>query len=189
MINILEEIGAIEHGHFLLSSGLHSDLYIEKFRILEKPQVLNTMAKEIARKFQFMDIDYVVGPATGGIIVAYEVARLLGVEAVYVDSTLTGEKALKRGKTLPINKRFLVVDDVLTTGKSVNETISVLSVYNPAWLGIAVLINRGEDIKFDHLFFECVKIQANTYEEEFLPDWLREIPVVKRGTSRNLINL
>ncbi|MCH7946109.1 MAG: orotate phosphoribosyltransferase, partial [Armatimonadetes bacterium] len=119
---LLEESGAVLRGHFLLTSGRHSDVYIEKFRLLTRPRVLSALCKEIAAHFAGARIDLVAGPTTGGIIIAFEVARQMGVAAAYVEA-VAGVKTLRRGQKIAEGAKVLVVDDVLTTGLSVNETI------------------------------------------------------------------
>src|SRR5688572_7904879 len=112
---LLEESGAVLRGHFLLTSGRHSDVYFEKFRILEQPKILSALCQEVAEHYSGKGIELVAGPTTGGIIIAFEVARQMGLNAVYVESE-GGEKTLRRNKTLPAGVKVLVVDDVLTTG-------------------------------------------------------------------------
>src|ERR1044072_789792 len=105
---LLESSGAILRGHFLLTSGRHSDVYFEKFRILEQPQVLSALCAEIAGAFRDEKLDFVAGPTTGGIIIAFEVARQMGLPAVYVE-TEDGRKTLRRGKAVPSGAKVLIV--------------------------------------------------------------------------------
>src|SRR5687768_7332749 len=97
---LLEQSGAILNGHFLLTSGRHSDTYFEKFRVLEQPPVLSALCAEIAGAFKGSQIDLVAGPTTGGIIIAFEVARQMGLPAIYVESE-GGQKKLRRGASIP----------------------------------------------------------------------------------------
>jgi len=176
-------------GHFVLSSGLHTNMYVEKFRLLEDPKVLSEMVSKIVEYYDKVPFDYVVGPATGGMIVAYEVARQLGIEAVYVDS-VDGQKILKRGKTLPPNQMYLVVDDIFTTGNSLRDTIEVLKPFDPFLVKTAVLFRRGNVLnytpgkmskfsleKFDYELYSCEEISLMVWEEDKIPEELSKIPI------------
>ena len=179
---LLEDSGAILHGHFLLSSGRHSDVYVEKFRILTQPQVLSALCKEIASHFAGLKIDLVAGPTTGGIIIAFEVARQMGVSAVYVE-TEGGEKTLRRGQTIAKGAHVLVVDDVLTTGLSVDETVRAVSRFGGDVVGVGVLIDRAQEpMDFGCRMFASHKVEAESWAAEEVPDWLAKIEITKPGT-------
>lgn len=179
---LLEESGAVLHGHFLLTSGRHSDVYFEKFRVLEQPAVLSALCSEIAATFAGAGVDLVAGPTTGGIIIAFEVARQMGLPAVYIESE-NGVKKLRRGATIPENSKVLVVDDVLTTGKSVFEVIDVVVSAGARPAGVGMLIDRAQStIDFGCRTFSAYKVEAESYPPEAVPDWLAAIPVTKPGT-------
>jgi orotate phosphoribosyltransferase len=185
---LLQESGAILKGHFVLSSGRHSDVYFEKFRILEQPKVLSALCFQIASHFQSeipnpkSEIEWVAGPLTGGIIIAFEVARQMGLQAVYVESE-EGCKKLRRGKTLPEGSKVLVVDDVLTTGLSTQETIQAIEDAGGQVVGVAVLIDRSEKpVEFGCPFFAAYRVEAKSYAPEEVPDWLAAISTLKPGT-------
>lgn len=179
---LLESSGAILHGHFLLTSGRHSDVYFEKFRILEQPEVLSALCAEIADRFRNEAVGCVAGPTTGGIIIAFEVARQLGKPAVYVE-TENGAKALRRGKTLPPGSRVLIVDDVLTTGASLVETRDALEAAGGVPLAFAVLIDRSAPgLELGLPVFAAYKVEAQSFAPDEVPDWLDAIPAVKPGT-------
>ncbi len=179
---LLESSGAILKGHFLLTSGRHSGIYFEKFRVLEQPQVLSALCHQIGDHFKESKIDFVAGPTTGGIIIAFEVARKMGVQAVYVESE-EGAKKLRRGKTLPEGARVLVVDDVLTTGRSVFEVLEVIKEAGAEPAGVAVLIDRTENPPdFGCPFFAAYKVEAESYAPGEVPASLSAIPITKPGT-------
>lgn len=179
---LLEESGAILRGHFKLSSGRHSDTYFEKFRVLEQPRVLSALCHEMAARFQDDGIEFVAGPTTGGIIIAFEVARQLNCRAVYVESE-DGRKALRRGASIPRGAKVLVVDDVLTTGLSIRETIEVVKEAGGAVAGVGVLIDRTEVLPdFGAPLFASHKVEAQTFAPDDLPDWLASQPITKPGT-------
>jgi orotate phosphoribosyltransferase len=189
---IIEESGAVLRGHFVLTSGRHSDVYFEKFRILENPIALAGLCSSIAKRFR-SEADLVAGPTTGGIIVAYEVARQLGIRAVYVESE-GGVRKLRRGARLEKGARVLVVDDVLTTGKSVQETIDAVAAAGGVVLGVGVLVDRSEEAPT----FKCpcregviepfaaFRFEARSYAPGEVPDWLAAIPAAKPGTGIEL---
>jgi orotate phosphoribosyltransferase len=179
---LLESSGAVLHGHFLLTSGRHSEIYFEKFRVLEQPHVLSALCTEIALHFKDTGIDLVAGPTTGGIIIAFEVARQMGLPAIYVESE-NGVKKLRRNAQVPPGARVLVVDDVLTTGTSVHEVVEVISSAGGVVEGIGVLIERSErDLGFSAPLFAAYRVEAISYAADEVPQWLADVPVTKPGT-------
>lgn len=180
---VLERSGAVLHGHFKLTSGKHSDTYFEKFRILEQPAVLSTLCEEIANHFRGQNIEFVAGPTTGGIIIAFEVARLLKVESRYIE-TENGVKTFRRHATISEGARVLVVDDVLTTGLSLKESAAAVRTAGGQPVAYAVLIDRSETFEPELPLFSAFKVEAKSYFEDHLPDWLSAIPVTKPGTRK-----
>jgi orotate phosphoribosyltransferase len=184
LTSLLEDSGAILRGHFILTSGRRSDVYFEKFRVLERPDVLSALCQEIAAHFGNLEFDYVAGPTTGGIIIAFEVGRLMGKPAIYVESE-DGKKTLRRGKTIPSGARVLIVDDVLTTGTSLIETRDAVLEAGGIPVAYAVLINRAQrelDLK---PLFSAYSVSATSWEADEIPDWLAAIPAVKPGTRKS----
>ncbi len=182
LASLLESSGAILRGHFLLTSGRHSDVYFEKFRVLERPDVLSALCAEIASHFKDKGIELVAGPTTGGIIIAFEVARQMGLPSIYVESE-NGLKTLRRGATVPSGAKTLVVDDVLTTGRSVVETIDVIKSAGGVPAGVGVLIDRAQSpLDFGCEQYSAYKVEAVSYAPEEVPEWLAAIPIRKPGT-------
>jgi orotate phosphoribosyltransferase len=180
--NLLETSGAVLRGHFLLTSGRHSDLYVEKFRVLEQPHVLTVLCQGIAERFASEGIDLVAGPTTGGIIVAYDVARHMGLPAIYVESE-NGTKKLRRGAHIPSGARVLLVDDVLTTGTSLREVADLVTSSGGILAGVGVLIERTEmPVEFGCPLFAAHRVEAKSYPPDDIPNWLNDIPVTKPGT-------
>lgn len=178
---LLESSGAILHGHFQLTSGRHSAVYFEKFRVLERPDVLSALCAEIAQKFAGQ-VDVVAGPTTGGIIIAFEVGRQMALPSLYVE-TENGKKTLRRGAQVPPGARILVVDDVLTTGLSVRETITALESRGGQVVGIGVLIDRSNGTAdLPHPPFASYTVTAESFPPDAIPDWLAAIPITKPGT-------
>lgn len=185
VVRLLEDRGAILRGHFILTSGRHSDTYVEKFRLLEQPSVTSQICARIAGRFRKAGVEVVAGPTTGGILIAFEVARQLGVDALYIESE-DGKRVLRRGALVRPGARVLVVDDVLTTGRSVRESIDALA--GAEIVGVAVLIDRSEDPVFEDCeFFAACRVEATSYAPEAVPDWLALRPAVKPGTRVGVV--
>lgn len=182
LLKLLEDSGAILKGHFLLTSGRHSDTYFEKFRVLEQPAVLSEVCGELASRFNPDDIDVVAGPTTGGIIIAFEVARRLAKPALYIERE-DGKRALRRGAVLQPGARVLVVDDVFTTGTSVVEVVELLRSLGGVIVGVGVLVDRSESRPdFGAPFESAVRVSATSYAADEVPAGLAAVPISKPGT-------
>ncbi|RYG32925.1 orotate phosphoribosyltransferase, partial [bacterium] len=142
---LLESSGAILRGHFILTSGRRSDVYFEKFRILERPDVLSALCTRVASEYADKGIELVVGPTTGGIIIAFEIARQMGLPSAYIE-TEEGVKTFRRSKTLPPGVKTLIVDDVLTTGTSLVESRDAVVRAGGEVVGFAALIDRSVNL-------------------------------------------
>lgn len=141
--------GAYLEGHFALASGKHSDRYIEKFQVLQWPRETERLCGAIAEWARALDIETVAGPTTGGIILAHEVARQLGTRAVYAERAEEGTgREFRRGFTLRRGERILVVDDILSTGGSVQDTLAAVRAAEGTVAGIAVLADRSGGAAF-----------------------------------------
>ena len=138
----LHERGALLTGHFRLSSGRHSDRFIQKFRILEEPKLVEPIAKAIAGAFAAEKPTVVVSAAVGGIVLGYEVARQLGTKAIFVEKE-NGVASLRRSFALAPSDRVLVVEDVVTTGLSVKEVLAVVASHGAQAVGVGVIVARG----------------------------------------------
>ncbi len=172
-------------GHFLLTSGKHSRFYFEKFRVLQQPADAALFCKTIAEHFQGIDIDTVAGPTTGGIIIAFEVAREMGKKAIYAERSSDGRGFL-RGMSLAKGEKVLVVDDVMTTGGSVLETIEAVKKAGAELMGVAVFIDRSaEKPDFGAPFFSLYHEKVETFDPENCPLCKEGIPLAKHGSSPN----
>ncbi|MBS1718500.1 MAG: orotate phosphoribosyltransferase [Armatimonadetes bacterium] len=181
---LLEESGAILKGHFELTSGRHSDVYFEKFRVIELPHVLTALCEEIANHMKSMGLQpkAIAGPTTGGIIIAFELARQLGLPAIYIE-TENGVKTLRRGKTLPKGHTVFIIDDVLTTGRSIIESQQAIENAGGTVIGAAALIDRAEKpLEVSYPLISAYKVAATSYAPDEVPEWLKAIPVTKPGT-------
>ena len=173
--------GAVLHGHFLLTSGLHSPMYWEKFKILQYPQYTEQLCKMIAARFRKDKLDVVAGPTTGGIILAYEVARQLGVRSIYAEKE-GNIRIFRRSLTIKPGERVLVVDDILTTGGSAQQVVDAVRQLQGNVVGVGILVDRSETrLDFGAPFFACLRSQTIAYPADKCPLCAQNIPLVKPG--------
>jgi orotate phosphoribosyltransferase len=181
---LLREAGAMLEGHFQLASGRHSGLYVEKFRLLERPPQTDALCKMIADWAKGLRPDVCAGPTTGGLLVSYEVARHLGLRSIFAESNkkpikVTPESVVyvdgngrlfARGFTIAPGERVLVVDDVLTTGGSIRDVIDAVRRAGGNPVGVGVVIDRsGGKVDFGLPLFACLKLDLPTYEPGACP--------------------
>ena len=188
LINSAEEIfqksGAILEGHFLLTSGLHSPVYWEKFQVLQYPNYTEQLCRLITAHFQNQQIQVVAGPTTGGIILAFEVAKQLGVRGIFAEKE-ADQRAFRRGFAISPGERVLIVDDILTTGKSIYEVMAAVAESKGIVIGIGVLVDRSEQpLEFGVPLFSCHRTVTQTYTPEDCPLCAAQIPLVKPGSSQ-----
>ena len=185
MNEILEKTGVLLNGHFLLTSGKHSNRYMQCAKIFQHPDISAEVSKDLAEKYDGSDVDIVIGPAIGGIILAYEVARQLEVKALFAERE-NGKMALRRGFEIKAGSRVLVVEDVITTGGSVKEVVELVRGLGAEVVGVASVVDRsGGKALFDVPFKSVMKIDIETYEPEECPLCKEGSTAVKPG-SRNL---
>jgi len=186
IMDLFKKSGAYLQGHFKLSSGLHSAAYLQCALLLQNPVVAGRVCSVLALKFEQDKPDVVVGPAMGGVIFAYELARELGARAVFTERDSDGAMALKRGFTVEPGDRVLIAEDVLTTGKSVKEVIRVLKARGVTPVGMACLVDRSASvidlggIKHESL----IKLNIPVFEERKCPLCKEGLPVVKPGSRK-----
>jgi orotate phosphoribosyltransferase len=182
---LFEKSGAVLNGHFLLTSGLHSPIYWEKFQVLQYPEYTQQLCGMISDHFRDYNIQLVAGPTTGGVILAYDVGRQLGVRGIFaekVDGSLF--RVFKRGFVISPGERVLLVDDILTTGGSIQETIAPIKQAGGVLVGIGVLVDRSsQEMDFGVPLFSCVRSETVTYKPEECPLCKAGIPLTKRGSS------
>src|SRR6266576_1967427 len=181
--------GAFLRGHFVYTSGRHGADYLEKFRILEDPKATTALADMIAKEFRRLTPELVAGPTTGGIILAYEVARQLGVNTIYVERGESGGRVLRRGFEIPPGTKVLVVDDVVTTGGSVAETEACITKAGGAVIGIGVLADRTAGRAATTVpRFACLTVDFPSYPPDSCPQCAAGIPVAApRGSGKKVL--
>ena len=179
---IFKKANAILEGHFLLTSGLHSPMYWEKFRLLLFPGYTEQLCRMISQHFAKQGVGVVAGPTTGGIILAYEVARQLGVRSIFAEKAGDDRRVFKRGFNIKAGERVLVVDDVLTTGKSIREVLSLVTEQGGQVIGIGVLVDRSEkEHGFGPPLFSCLRSITPAYQPSECPLCAAGVPLVKPG--------
>ena len=187
VIELLVASGAIKRGHFLLSSGKHSDQYVEKFDLLRNPSLTSQILAGLASRLDADDIDVVVGPTTGGILLAFELGRLLERPTVYAERVDDGStrREFRRGTSFQVGARVLVIDDILTTGGSIRETLEALASHPVAVVGVAVLVDRsGGAVRFGDLpIFPIASLTIETWASSECPLCADDVPLVKPGTT------
>jgi orotate phosphoribosyltransferase len=186
ILETLRASGALKDGHFVLSSGRHSGQYIEKFDLLRQPGATSEVCRVIADRFRDEDLDVVVGPTTGGVILAFEVARQLGVTAAYAERLTNSDagREFRRGTTFSPGARALVVDDILTTGGSLRETLDALARHPVEVAAVAVLVDRsGGEADLGVPYVALATMDIATWDMADCPLCRRGDPVVKPGTT------
>ncbi len=169
---LLRDAGALLEGHFQLASGKHSPLYIEKFRLLERPPQTDALCRMIAGWARGRSPDLVAGPTTGGIIISYEVARHLDLRSVFAEKNEDGGpgRSFLRGFEIRPGERVLVVDDVLTTGGSVRDVVDAVRRLGGEVIGVAVLVDRSAGkVEFGAPFFACLQLDLPAYPPDACP--------------------
>lgn len=181
---IFEKTGVLQKGHFLLASGLHSPIYWEKFQVLQYPDYTEYLCSLIVDHFKNEAIEVVAGPTTGGIILAFDVARQLGTRGIFAEKTSDGKRRFRRGFDINPNERVLIVDDILTTGSSVQEVIEAVNSEHGKIIGIGVLVDRSEQgANFGYPFFSCLRSVTKTYSPDNCPLCAADVPLIKPGSS------
>ncbi len=186
-LEILKETNALIEGHFILSSGLHSPQYVQCAQLLSKPahavKICNSLAKKI--KSSFKKFDLILSPAMGGIVIGYEIGRLLGIETIFSER-VNGVFKLRRDFSIKKDSKVLIVEDVITTGKSSLECSKIVTENNANVVGYACIINRSKgNSQIKDKIVSQIELDIPTYSKDNLPDSLSSITPVKPG-SRNL---
>lgn len=175
---------AIMEGHFLLTSGRHSPLYVEKFNVLQHPRYTEKLCRLLAEKFRGDDIDTVVGPMTGGILLAHEVGKALGTRAIFTERE-NGKMTFRRGFQLAPQERVLIVEDIVTTGGSVREVIQVVEQAGGIPVAVGMLVDRsGGKAGFGSVPHKALlHLDVETFTPEDCPLCKQEMPLTKRGST------
>ena len=187
-LNILKKTDALLEGHFVLSSGLHSSKYIQCAKLLSFPDKAQSICKSLANKIKknFKKIDLILAPAMGGVVIGYEIGRLLKIETIFCER-VNGKFTLRRGFSIKKNSKVLIIEDVITTGKSSLECVQLIKKSKASLVGFASIIDRStkKTLKIKQKIISHLKIDVPTYKPNQLPKELKVIPETKPG-SRHL---
>ena len=182
-IKIFEETQALMHGHFILSSGLHSDTYFQCAKVLQYPKYLSMFGEILSNHFSHLDIDKVISPAIGGIVLGTEVGRLLNKKTIFSER-LEGKMKLRRGFNVNENEKILIIEDVLSTGGSIKEVIDLIAQFKGNVVGVGVIVDRSLSPVFIHdNFFSITFQKAKIFDKDNIPSELLGVPAIKPGSN------
>jgi orotate phosphoribosyltransferase len=181
-LELIKETGALLEGHFLLTSGRHSNKYMQCAKIFQYSDHSEELCKRLADKFKDENIDIVIGPALGAVIMSYEVSKWLKVKNLFAERE-NGTMTLRRGFAIDEGARVLVVEDVITTGGSVKEVINVVKEFGGNVIGVGCLVDRtGGNIDFGVKFASVISMKIESYTADECPLCKQDIPFVKPGS-------
>ena len=184
MERIFKETGLMLEGHFLLTGGRHSNRYMQCAKLFQYPVYSEMICKDLAKRFEGQQIDLVVGPAVGGIIMSYEMARQINVPNIFAERE-NGNMTLRRGFTIPKGAKVLVVEDVVTTGGSVREVMDIVANSEAEVVGVCVVVDRsGGKIDFGVPFFAAYETEIQSYEPSQCPLCEQGLELVKPGSRK-----
>ena len=183
-LKILKETDALLEGHFILSSGLHSKQYVQCAKLLSHPEKAEIICSSLCKKIKnfFGKIDIVLSPAIGGIVIGYEIGRQLNVKTIFAER-VNGKLSLRRNFEISKNSKVLIVEDVITTGKSALECVDIIKENSSELVGFACVINRSDNnLLIKDPIISQVQINIKTYKKENLPEDLKKTEPTKPGT-------
>ena len=184
-LNILKKTNALLDGHFVLSSGLHSSKYVQCAKLLSFPYIANKICSSLAKsiKKKFKSIDLILAPAMGGIIIGYEIGRLLKKETIFCER-VNGKFTLRRGFYIKKGAKVLIIEDVITTGKSSMECVKLITKSKAKLLGFASIIDRStkESLKIKKNIISHMKIEVPVYKSNQLPEKLKNTKITIPGS-------
>ncbi len=182
---VLKKTNALLEGHFVLSSGLHSSKYIQCAKLLSYPHKAELICKSLVQKIKknYKHIDLILAPAVGGIVIGYEIGKLLKKETIFCER-VNGKFILRRGFNIKKNSKVLIVEDVITTGKSSMECVRLIKKSKAKLIGFASIIDRStkKTLKINKKIVSQIKIDVPTYEKKKLPEHLKSIPITTPGS-------
>ncbi len=184
-LNILKKTDALLEGHFVLSSGLHSPKYIQCAKLLSFPNLADKICKSLANKIKknFKKIDLILSPAMGGVIIGYEIGKILKKETIFCER-VNGKFTLRRGFSIKKGARVLIIEDVITTGKSSLECVKLIKKSNAKLVGFASIIDRStkKSLKIKNKIVSHLKIDVPSYNLKNIPKSLKSIPITTPGS-------
>ena len=184
---VLKKTEALKEGHFVLSSGLHSSQYVQCAKLMSFPNKANQICKSLASKIKknYKKIDIILSPAMGGVVIGYEIGRILKIETIFCER-VNGKFKLRRGFSIKPRSNVLIIEDVITTGKSSLECVNLVKKAKAKLIGFACIIDRSnkDKLKIKKKIISQVKLNIPTYSKKNLPYFLKKIPVTSPGSRR-----
>ena len=184
-LDILKQTNALLEGHFVLSSGLHSSKYIQCAKLLSYPHLADKICRSLANKIKknLKNIDLILAPAMGGIIIGYEIGKLLKKETIFCER-INGKFTLRRGFKIKKKSKVLIIEDVITTGKSSMECVKLIKKSKAILIGFATIIDRStkKNLKIKKKIISHLRIKVPTYKKNKLPNELKKIPITTPGS-------
>ena len=182
ILDIFRNTGALLNGHFILTSGRHSPSYFQCARVLQYPEYLTHFASMIAEHFKKTEIETVISPAIGGVVLGTEVGRILNVQTIFAERK-DGEMCIRRGFGIDPGQNILVIEDVITTGGSVKEVMDQVINQEGNIVGVGVMVDRSNGtVSLHENQFSIIALEATSYESDEVPDSLSAMPVQKPGS-------
>ncbi|BDG17085.1 orotate phosphoribosyltransferase [Thermus brockianus] len=178
VLDLYRRTGALLEGHFLLRSGVHSPLFLQSAALLQHPLYAEAVGEALGKLFEDEKVDFVIGPAMGGVILAFVVARALGARALFAEKDGQGGMTIRKGLTLNPGERFLAVEDVVTTGESVRKAIRAAEARGAVCVGVGAIVDRsGGQAAFGVPFRALARLQVPQYPPEACPLCREGVPL------------
>lgn len=180
VLNLLEKAEGVLHGHFCLTSGLHSDIYFQCAKLYQYPDITAELGKRLAEKLSDIDFDTIVAPAIGAVIIGYETAKNAKKRNLFVERK-DGEMQLRRGYTLKKGERVVIIEDVITTARTIKETMEAIKEFEPEVAAVGCIVDRTKG-KTEYNIKSLLQIDPVVYESDNCPLCKEGIPLVKPGS-------
>tara|TARA_X000000368_G_scaffold409572_1_gene391701 strand:+ start:1417 stop:2007 length:591 start_codon:yes stop_codon:yes gene_type:complete len=182
-IKIFEETEALMYGHFVLSSGMHSDTYFQCAKVLQYPKYLSLFSDILSSHFSNLAIDKVISPAIGGIVLGTEVGRQLDKRTIFSER-VDGKMQLRRGFEINPREKILIIEDVLSTGGSIREVSELINEHEGVIVGIGIIVDRStKPVHLHDNFFGITKQTAKLFDKDNIPENLKDMPAIKPGSN------
>jgi len=183
-LQVFRDTGALLEGHFILRSGLHSRQFFQCALALQQMPIVEKLGAAVAESVRHLGAVTVISPALGGLVIGQEVARQLGLRFIFAEKNEEGKLVLRRGFKIALGEKMLVVEDVVTKGGRVQETLDIVRAHGGAALGIAMIVDRSDGaVKLGVPTFSLISLKVEAFEADKLPDDLKLIPAIKPGSK------
>lgn len=183
VLELLEKTEGVLHGHFCLTSGLHSNIYFQCAKLYQYPDITEKIGKMLAQKLKVLDFDTIISPAVGAVIIGYETAKQAGKRNLFVERK-DGQMQLRRGYTLQKGEKVVIVEDVITTARTINETLEAIKDFGAELVGVACIVDRTSG-RSSYNLTSLLQIDPVVYEPENCPLCKEGIPIEKPGSRNN----